>query len=265
VVAGEGPGGAAPHLPGGRRSAHTDYDDGYSLAKATRAAVEKGIQVHAIRCGEDPNTAEQWRKVANLGKGQFLTISQDGGMRDVRTPYDEELSRLHDEVSGTVVTYGLRGREAAAALKEADAAPVAVKAARAGFMARRRMAVGGDGDLVEGVASGRVDLNKVAAEDLPEGLRALAPAEKKAKIDKLAEDRKDKQVRIAELSRKRDDYLAAHEGGGRPAASVASGGGAGLAGVRARPPSAAPATPPSFDAEVAKTVVTGAKRIGVKY
>jgi hypothetical protein len=250
----------------GDAPAHTDYQDGYTLAKATRAATAKGIQVHAIRCGDDPATAEQWRKVASLGKGQFLTIGQDGGMRDDRTPYDDELSRLHDEVSDTVVAYGAKGGEARAALREAAAAPAPVKAARAGFMAKRHAGVGGDGDLVEGVASGRVDLDKVAAADLPENLRALAPAEKKAKIEKLADDRKKTQARIEALARKRDEFLAARgrdeAGAGAPAAvaGVMSGRPAMAATRAATPPPAA-----SFDAEVAKTVVSGAKRIGVSY
>jgi hypothetical protein len=247
----------------GDAPAHTDYDDGYSIVKATRAAATKGIQVHAIRCGDDAQTAEQWRRVASLGKGQFLTIGQDGGMRDERTPFDEELGRLHDEVSDTVVTYGAKGAEATAALREAAAAPVAVKAARAGFLAKRHAGVGGDGDLVEGVTSGRVELDKVAAADMPASLRALAPAEQKAKLANLADQRKKTQARIEELSRKRDDYLAVHERGAGAVAST--GGGAGALGGRLARPATEPAAAPSFDAEVAKTVVSGAKKIGVSY
>jgi hypothetical protein len=252
----------------GDAPAHTDYDDGYSLVKATRAAAAKGIQVHAIRCGDDVQTAEQWRRVASLGKGQFLSIGQDGGMRDDRTPFDEELGRLHDEVSGTVVTYGAKGAEAAAALREAAAAPAPVKAARAGFLAKRHAGVGGEGDLVEGVASGRVDMDKMAPKDMPESLRALAPAEQKAKIAKLADDRKKTQARIEELVVKRDAYLAsakAEEARGMGAASTAEPTAGPRHLARAAAPAAATPPPASFDAEVAKTVVSGAKKIGVSY
>ena len=251
----------------GDAPAHTDYDDGYSLGKATRAAVARGIQVHAIRCGNDPNTEEQWRKVAMLGKGQFLTIGQDGGMHEEHTPYDDELSRLHDEVSDTVVTYGSKGAEARAKLKEAAAAPAPVKAARASFLARSGAGVGGGGDLVEGVASGRVDLDKVSEAELPENLRALAPAEKKARIASLAADRKKKQERIEELSRKRDEFIASHVARPAATAGMAASGRGSMMGVVAAPVEATPAAPPpaSFDAEVTKTVVRSAKRIGVSY
>jgi hypothetical protein len=249
----------------GDAPAHTDYDDGYGLIKATKAAAAKGIQVHAIRCGDDVSTAEQWRQVAMAGKGQFLSIGQDGGMRDEHTPYDEELARLHDAVSDTVVAYGAKGREARASVSEAAAAPLAVKAARAGFMAKRHAAVGGDGDLVEGLASGKVELDKVAAADLPADLRALAPAEQKAKIAKLSEDRKKSQARIEELSKKRDDFLVAQERA-RADSTATTGHAAGVAGVAAAAPAArARVESSSFDAEVTKTVVSGAKRIGIKY
>jgi hypothetical protein len=240
-----------------------DYGDGFDLFKATRAAAARGIQVHAIRCGLDGSTAQQWRKVAMVGNGQFLTIEQDGGMRDDHTPYDEELARLHDAVSGTVVAYGAEGGEALASVKAAKAAPLAVKAARAGFLAKRHAGVGGGGDLVEGLSSGRVALDKVAAAELPADLRALPPAEQKAKLAKLAEERKNLQARIESLSRKRDDYLAsAARAPAKP--SIPSPMGVAAVAAPAAETAAAP-PPPSFDAEVAKTVVSGAKRIGVSY
>jgi hypothetical protein len=268
----------------GDAPAHDDYNDGYGTLKAARAALAQGIQIHAIRCGDDATTGQQWRQVASVGKGQFLTIGQDGGMRDDRTPYDEELARLHDAVSDTVVGFGAKGGEARAAIREAAEAPMAVKAARASFMAKKKVGVLGGGDLVEGLASGKVELDKVAAADLPADLRALPPAEQKAKLAKLAEDRQKTQARIADLSRKRDEYLAAAErtadrghasgAAGFGAGAGIGGRGAGLAGpmpgrpVAATPrPTAAAAAPPpaSFDAEVAKTVISGAKRIGVSY
>lgn len=246
----------------GDAPAHTDYDDGFSFTKAARAAASKAIQVHAIRCGNDETTAEQWRTVASIGKGQFLTIGHDGGMREHRTPYDEELARLDDEVSATVVAYGAKGKEARLAVEGAAGAPLAVKAARASFMATRKAAVAGDGDLVGGVASGLIALDKVPAADLPADLRLLAPAEQKAKIAKLAEDRKKSQARIEELSRKRDEYLATAERASARPAPTAGGRLAGPTGVAGLAP---PPSPSSFDAEVAKTVVSGAKRIGVVY
>ena len=116
---------------------HLDYRDGYDYVKAARAAAAQGIQIHAIRCGSDEETATVWRRIASLGHGEFLTINQDGGMHERRTPYDEELARLHDKLSDTVVAYGAGGAATRATLAAAHDAPASVKAARAGFLSAK--------------------------------------------------------------------------------------------------------------------------------
>jgi Mg-chelatase subunit ChlD len=185
---------------------HLDYHDGYDYAKAARAAAQRGIQVHAIRCGTDPDTGTYWRRIASLGGGEFLTIDQDGGMRDRHTPYDEELARLHDELSETVVPFGRAAAEAEEAVKVGKAAAPAVKAARAEYMAAKKEAVGSGGDLVTAANSGLVDLDD--AKDLPGDLAALPAPARKAKIAEKTRARGEILDRIATTSKKRDEYLS---------------------------------------------------------
>jgi hypothetical protein len=185
---------------------HTDYQDGYDTGRAARDAAAKGITIHAIRCGSDPDTASAWRRIASLGHGEFLTIDQDGGMRARATPYDDELARLHDEVSDTVVAYGAKGEATRAAV--AAAAPMAApeKAERAGYLAAKKDKALGD-DLVEGVTSGRVDLATVPASDLPAGLSRLSLEERKVKVAASAKERGALLDRIAHLSTERDAFI----------------------------------------------------------
>jgi Mg-chelatase subunit ChlD len=185
---------------------HLDYQDGYDYVKASRAAATKSIQIHAIRCGSDEETATIWRRIASLGHGEFLTINQDGGMHERRTPYDVELARLHDKLSDTVVAYGgAKGASTRAALEAADDAPVSVKAARAGFLSAKKEKM--DSDLVGGVASGRVDLAKVPAAELPAGMAALPLEERRAKLATDAKDRGALLDRISKLASERDKFL----------------------------------------------------------
>jgi Mg-chelatase subunit ChlD len=186
---------------------HLDYHDGYDYAKAARTAAQRGIQVHAIRCGSDPETGTYWRRIASLGGGEFLTIDQDGGMRDRHTPYDDELARLHDELSDTVVPFGRAAAEAEEAVRVGKAAAPSVKAARAGYMAARKAAVGDEGDLVAATSSGAVDLDNLT-EDLPRDLAALPAPERKAKIAEKAHARGEILDRIAATTKKREEYLS---------------------------------------------------------
>jgi hypothetical protein len=186
---------------------HFDYQDGYDLDAAAKAAARQGIVVHTIRCGNDPNTETAWRKVASLGHGDFLTIHQNGGMAEARTPYDAELGRLHDELSGTALGYGAAAPAMEASVARAAAAPPEAKAERAAFMATRGSAVAGAGDLVDDVAKGRIRLSAVPPAAMPAPIAALAPLAQAAAIAGLQAKRDGLLKRIKEASNKRAKFL----------------------------------------------------------
>jgi Mg-chelatase subunit ChlD len=188
---------------------HSDYRDGFSYERAARAAARKGIQVHTVRCGNDLQTETVWREIARLGGGQFMTIEQDGGMRDERTPYDDELARLHDELGATAVAYGVHRGAVSAARTVASLAPASVKAERARFLAAKGKAVGGRGDLLEATRAGTVKLEELRPEELPADLRLKNPYELKAALAEKEKARAELVLRIDALSRKRQRHLEA--------------------------------------------------------
>jgi Mg-chelatase subunit ChlD len=189
---------------------HTDYDDGYDATRAARAAARKGIQLHTILCGSDHAAESAWRQIASLGGGQYMAIHQDGGMQAEHSAYDAELGRLHDKLAGTAIGYGAAAPAVAAATRMAEAAPVEEKAARAGFLAKHGKAVGGSGDLVEGIASGAVKLDDVQR-DLPADMKAMSKDKQAAVIASKQKERNEINKRIDELSKLRRKELDAHE------------------------------------------------------
>jgi len=205
---------------------HTDYQDGYDYVRAARTAAARSIQVHTIECGADRQTEGVWREIASLGHGQFMAIRQDGGMHDEHTRYDDELADLHDRLGRTVIGYGAHRADVEKARREAAAAPAPVKAARAGFMAIEGKAVGGEGDLVESLSKGAVELDDVAPEALPEDLRRLDKEGRRAAVAEKQKDRQAISRRIDELTRLRQAELDAGE-----AAAAARGVGDGFDGA----------------------------------
>jgi Mg-chelatase subunit ChlD len=186
---------------------HTDYHDGYDVLAAAREAGKRGIQVHTIRCGDDPATESSWRRIAALAHGQYLTISQDGGMNEESTPYDAELGRLHDAVTGTALGYGAAAPSVAATTAAVAAAPAEAKADRAAFMAVRKRAIAGRGDLVDDLTSGSVSLGAIPEPSLPAGLRGLDLPAKEARIAEMKKTREDLLSKVSDLSKKREAYL----------------------------------------------------------
>ena len=189
---------------------HTDYNDGYDYTRAARAAANKGIQLHTIQCGTDHAAESAWRRIASLGGGQYMAIHQDGGMLEENTRYDEELARLHDKLGHTAIGFGAAAPSVTREAREAEAAPLAVKAARAGFMARKGKAVGGEGDLVESIASGSVKLDDVQG-DLPADMKAMDKTKQASVIAEKQAERNAINKRIDELSKLRKTELDARD------------------------------------------------------
>ncbi len=181
-----------------------------------REAGTSGIVINAIRCGNDPTTAYAFQQLAQLGGGEFSTIAQDGGVQQVATPYDDRLAELSASIDRTAV---IAGDEAARAGHEAKlaagaAAPAAAKADRASYYAKKARAtkagadVRAEGDLVGAYATGTLDMGKVAPDALPADLRGKSAPELQAELARRAEQRRQAQREIDELTRKRDEYLS---------------------------------------------------------
>ena len=197
-------------------------DDARPYDVLAREAGTSGIIVNAIRCGGDPTTAVAFQQLASLGGGEFSTIAQDGGVHQVATPYDARMGELSASIDRTAVIAGDDSARAAyeGKMAAAEAAPAAAKADRASYyMKKARAAKGGadvraDADLVGAYATGKLDMAKVAPGALPQGLRDKSAPEIKAELERRAAERAAAQKEMAELARKRDEYLAGRKDAG---------------------------------------------------
>ena len=100
-------------------------------------------------------------------------------------------------------------RKMAAADKLHAASSVESRARRAAFNASKSGAANflGDGELVDEVTSGRVDLSSIDKDMLPEPMQTMAPEEQEAIITETAERRNELKRQISELTEERSAYL----------------------------------------------------------
>lgn len=195
---------------------HMDYQDDVKYPEVVAAAVAKGIVVNTIQCGQMPDTRAPWREIAALGHGRYFTVDQAGGAVAIATPYDAELAKLAAELDSTRLYYGSEHERATMASKvaatdelHATASPAA-QARRAAFNASESGAANflGDKDLVNDVATGRVDLAKVPAAELPAPIAALPPAQQAQELKQRTEKRESLQRQIADLAGERDEFIS---------------------------------------------------------
>ena len=194
---------------------HMDYQDDVPYTKTLNEARRLGIRVNAIQCGQEPETASEWRRIAQIGNGGYFRVDQGGGAVAISTPYDAPLAKLSEELDRTRIYYGKADerakrevRDDKARAAQAAAAP-AVLARKAEFEASEsaKAARKGDQDLVDAVESGSVDLEKLPAAELPAPLAKLEPEKRAEAVKETAEQRESLRQRIQYLSTQRETYL----------------------------------------------------------
>jgi hypothetical protein len=196
---------------------HMDYAQDTKYPEVLSIARERDIIVNAVQAGGARDTERVWREIAQMGRGRYIPIPQDGGkLVIIETPYDVEILELQGHINGTVIPYGPRHQRSDVRRKTQQyaAAPASVASEMAGYMNKRAAgaapaeAVTGAGDLVADVSAGRQKLASVKDEDLPDALKSMSPAQRQAEIDKQMAQRKSLHARMTELVKKRDAYVA---------------------------------------------------------
>jgi len=194
---------------------HMDYQDDVKWPVSVQRASERGIHVNAIQCGNSSDTTQTWQRIAQAGSGSYFQVEQGGSAVAIVTPYDKRLAKLSAELDETRLYYGSESEKAEKRLKVdattklRESASVASQARRAAFNASEsgKMNLIGGKELVDDVASGRVDLDAIPAEALPAPMQALSKVEQKAQILGKAKRRANLKKDMQRLAEERADYL----------------------------------------------------------
>ena len=193
---------------------HMDYEQDRKYPVIVKEAEKRGIIVNAVQAGGAEDTTRVWRAVAQLGKGEFIPIPQDGGkVLVIITPYDDEIIKLQLRIDETVIPYGTRAAQDTVnkKLAERKSAPAASSADNSSYLSKRskgKDVVTGSGDLVSDSNEGRVDLGTLKDEELPKNLRAMPRGERSKEILRLTEARNALAINMADLVKKRDGFVA---------------------------------------------------------
>jgi Mg-chelatase subunit ChlD len=193
---------------------HMDYNE-VRYPETVALAASRGIRVNAVQCGSDGDTTNRWKQIAQVGKGEYFQVDQAGSAVAIASPFDDRMAKLSRELDGTRLYYGSGEDKAKAVAKEAAGdkfaagASAASQARRAAFNATESGKKNklGDKELVDEVASGRLDIDSLPAEALPAALAPLAPEVRKAEVKAIAEKRERIEGEIADLAKHRQAYL----------------------------------------------------------
>jgi von Willebrand factor type A domain len=206
---------------------HMDYAQDTKYPVTLAVAKQKDIIVNAVLAGDARDTERVWRDIAQNGNGRFIPIPQDGGkVVIIETPYDDDIIILQKEINGTVIPYGPRALQKRTEDKTRQLSQFAAAAPAsdmASFLNKRAKvsseAITGDGDLVSDVAAGRQKLDALTSDELPDNLRAMAPAQRADELNKQMQQRRELNEKLAALVAKRDKFVAEQRSKASPKAS----------------------------------------------
>jgi len=180
---------------------------------ACKAAIAKGISVNTIHCGPHQLGIDtKWEHGATLADGKYMHIDQSRKVVHVSAPQDKELARLGAELNKTYLPYGRHGKVSAANQIAQDTNASHVSPGNSALRTVVKASAhyrNPSWDLVDGVREGKIKLEDVKTDDLPEEMQRQSPAERKAYVEAKQSQRAGLQKRIKELNEQRKKHVEA--------------------------------------------------------
>jgi Mg-chelatase subunit ChlD len=187
---------------------HMDYKDDVKYPETCKKACEKGIIINTIQCGGDAECQRVWKDVCAKAEGSYVRIPQDGGMVAVATPFDKDLAAINTELARSTLVFGSAEQQRLDQHKNGEALGLDPSSAASRVAYQCKNGQCATYDLLDCVKQGKVKLENLKKEELPEQLRNLSVREQKEFLDKLDKRRSELNAQVLALDRKRCDYVA---------------------------------------------------------
>ena len=194
---------------------HMDYQDDVKYPVTLKVAASKGIVVNTIQCGSNRNTTPKWQHIASLSQGQYFQVAQAGNAVAIATPYDKKLAVLAKKIDKTRLFFGNESDKKAQLRKDSATKKMYSRSSDASQARRAEFNVTpsgkanfvGEKELVDAIASGRIELDSVKKSELPAVMQPMSSVEQQKHISGLAEERKVIKQQIQALADSRQIYI----------------------------------------------------------
>ncbi|MBU2019857.1 MAG: VWA domain-containing protein, partial [Bacteroidetes bacterium] len=153
--------------------------------KVIPQALEREIFVNTIYCGPyQQGIKEFWYEGASLGGGAYFNIDSDQRIKQVPTPYDEQINVYNDSLNKTYVGYGSQAavRKSAQLAEDANAASLSEENKTERVIAKSKSVYKNESwDLVDGNQTGKMKISEINDSELPSDFKGLTDEEKEEK------------------------------------------------------------------------------------
>ncbi|MBI4027095.1 MAG: VWA domain-containing protein [Verrucomicrobia bacterium] len=182
-------------------------------SKSCKAAIEKGIVVNTIFCGnEAEGTGTKWQSGAVLADGKYMFINHNQAVVHFDAPQDKEIAELGEKLNATYLAFGARGREGRTrqVAQDMNATGLAAQGSHVQRALSKASANyrNSNWDLVDAIKEKKLDVSQVKAEELPDEMHKMNEAERKVYVETKSKEREQIQMRINRLNAERSKFVA---------------------------------------------------------
>ena len=179
---------------------------------ACREAIAKGIIVNTIFCGNyEKGIKTFWKDGADLADGKYMNIDQNQRIAHVSAPQDKTIIELGRKLNKTYLAYGKAGKKSKERQTKQDKNALSVNEE---VMVQRSVAKSSAQysntawDVVDAVKEGKIKVEDMKEEDLPDELKKMDKRERVEYVNNLKRKREEIQKKINQLNRERAKYVA---------------------------------------------------------
>jgi hypothetical protein len=188
-----------------------------SYHTACALAKEKDVVVNSIFCGPFSEGVEtSWKRGADLTGGTYMSIEQDRRTVYVPSPYDEKIDALNNRLNDTYIYYGRTGESKKRAQQDQDRNAESYgqsnKVERA-ISKSSHAYTNSTWDLVDAAKNDDKVIKETEEQYLPQEMKGMTIAERKAYVDKKSAERAQIQKEIQTLNEKRKEFISKQSSG----------------------------------------------------
>ena len=182
-----------------------------SYKEAISDALKNNIYINTIFCGGyQEGITILWKNGADVGKGKYFNIDSNQAIKYIVTPYDDKISQCNVRINETYIAYGSLGvaKKSNQIAQDANAESISSSNYAERVVSKSKAVYKNDSwDLVDKAKSDKSIVDKLKKEELPTELKNKSKEEIKQYIDKKANEREQVQKEMAELAKKRQEYI----------------------------------------------------------
>ncbi len=189
---------------------HMDYPEEVQYPETIRKALLNDITISTIQCGEMQDTTPIWQEIAHKSHGQYSKLIQNGNVKTIVTPMDQDFQALNIKLGLTIIPYGLKEQQASVIERQLNSQDDSqtVIADRLSFYSQANQDSKQTFDVITDLENGYIGHDDLNSLKLPKEIDSMSHSQKISHFDKLAQYRKGYYRVIKQLQEEREAYIS---------------------------------------------------------